>query len=160
MWNHISGICPVLKRSWKQVNITRIDKLGHVVNSITGQTPIFYSWSASIFRMVAGRFQCTNDRVSSHRPKRPVVYIWWFITIISTNVTTVTAIVRCIEGKRVKYRAPFISFDSWMKISSSVREFLIFFSQISSIEIMSRCEMSMVPKWSIRTNLNKASFGK
>lgn len=155
MWNHISCICPVLKRSWKQDNITRIDKLGHVVNSITGQTPIFYSWSASIFRLVAGRFQCS---VSSHRPQRPIV--WWFITIILTNVTTFTAIVRCKEGKRVKYRVPFISFDSWMKISSSVPEFLIFFSQISSIEIMSRCEMSMVPKWSIRTNLNKASFGK
>lgn len=159
MWNHISGICPVLKRSWKQDNITRIDKLGHVVNSITGQTPIFYSWSASIFRMVAGRFQCTNDRVLFPATVQSGL-LWWFITIILTNVTTVTAIVRCIEGKRVKYRAPFISFDSWMKISSSVREFLIFFSQISSIEIMSRCEMSMVPKWSIRTNLNKASFGK
>lgn len=97
-----------------------------------------------------------QSSVSSHRPQRPIV--WWFITIILTNVTIFTAIVRCIEGKRVKYRAPFISFDSWMKISSSVREFLIFFSQISSIEIISWCEMRMVPKWSIRTNLNKASF--
>lgn len=53
-----------------------------------------------------------------------------------------------------------ISPDSYIKVSSLVREFLnsflgfVFLADwfLFFIEIMSRCEMSMVLKWSTRTN--------